>query len=93
MESIRTDGQIILLDLKLQNTDCLTLLEEIRYTYPQVPVVLITGYREEMASVIQRAMKICACPCLYKPLEIEELLRLLNGLRLGELGRILGNRA
>ena len=50
--------------------------KEIRAKYPAKPVVLVTGYREEMASSIEKARKIGAYTCLYKPFEMDGLLQI-----------------
>ena len=93
VESVRGDGQVVLLDMKLNDISGLEVLQEIRERYPLLSVIIVTGYREEMASAIEAALKIHAYACLYKPLEIEELLQLLAEIRRGELGRALGQPA
>ena len=57
----------VVLDLKLGEADGLEVLKSIRAKYPSKPVVLVTGYREEMAESIEKGMKIGAYTCLYKP--------------------------
>lgn len=64
----------VLLDLKLGQGDGLDVLKAIREKYPNKPVVLITGYREEMGSAIAQGLKIGASTCLYKPLAVDELI-------------------
>ena len=75
--------------MKLDRIGGLKVLKEIRARYPHLPVILVTGYREEMAVAIEAARQIGAYACLYKPFEIEELLQLLTQVRHQELGRIL----
>jgi len=87
VESIASDAQVILLDLKLNGLSGLDVLKEIRKKYPQLPVLLVTGYRHEMAASIQAALEINAC--LYKPLEIPRLLQLLTDTQLGRLRKVL----
>ncbi len=89
VESIGADGQVVLLDMKLNHINGLDVLAEIRERYPQRPVILVTGYRAEMAQVVEAALKMNAYTCLYKPLEIEELLQMLTRIHHQELGRIL----
>ncbi len=69
---------MILLDMKLNSVNGLDVLKEIRSSYPQLPVILVTGYREEMAPAIEAALEFSAYICLYKPLQIEELLQVLT---------------
>lgn len=89
-EMLSSDAQAVVLDMKLNSTNGLDILKEIRGKHPHLPVILVTGYREEMASAIEAAMKINAYTCLYKPVEIEGLLQVLAEVRQRELKRILG---
>ena len=89
-EELKADGQVVLLDMKLKGVSGLDILKEIRVQYPHLPVVLVTGYREEMSGAVEAALKISAYTCLYKPFEIEELLQLLGEIRRQEMARILG---
>ena len=75
----------VILDLKLGDTDGLALLQQIRQYYPSKPVVLVTGYREEMASSIERGMQIGAHCCFYKPFEVDDLLGILKEIRENKL--------
>ncbi len=85
-----TDGaQVILLDMKLDGITGLDLLKEIRQRNPDLPVLMVTGYRQEMTAAIQAALEIHAFACLYKPLEIPALLQTLSGLQLDRLRKIM----
>jgi hypothetical protein len=55
-------------------------------------VVLVTGYRQEMAESIQAALDINAYTCLYKPLEIPDLLEKLADIQLKRLRDVLHAR-
>jgi DNA-binding NtrC family response regulator len=89
MQQITADAQVILLDLKFNGINGLDVLKEIRKRNPSLPVLMITGYRNEMASVIQAAQQINAFTCLYKPLEIPQLLQMLTELQLTNLRTLL----
>lgn len=86
---LRPTGQIVLLDMKLKDITGLQVLRKIREKYPDLPVVLITGYKKDMSPSIDAAMQINAFTCLYKPLEIENLLQVLTRIHYRELSRIL----
>ncbi|MCK4722467.1 MAG: response regulator, partial [Dehalococcoidia bacterium] len=90
VERLGADRQVVLLDMKLDNISGLEVLKEIRGQYPDLPVILVTGFREEMAQAIDAALKIGAYACLYKPLQVEKLLELLTRVHHQELGQILG---
>lgn len=80
---------IVLLDLKLGEVNGVEVLKDIQARYPGKPVVLITGYRKEMADSIEQARKIGAYTCLYKPLEMDDLLKLIEEIRLKKLQNML----
>jgi two-component system response regulator HydG len=90
VEPLKPDGQVVLLDMKLNSTNGWEVLQDMREQYPQLPVILVTGYREEMAPAIEAALKINAYTCLYKPFQIEALLEVLTDVHHQELGRVLG---
>ncbi len=89
-EAIEDDGRmIVLLDMKLNGIDGIDVMQDIRKRRPNLPVILVTGYREKMAQSIKKALKISAYTCLYKPLQIEELIRTITEIHHTELGKIL----
>ena len=92
IDSITDQPQIILLDMKLITMNGYDLLKEIHLSYPDLPVLLVTGYRQEMAIPIQRALEIQARTCLYKPLEIERLLQIISEIQLARMRQILSGK-
>jgi two-component system response regulator HydG len=62
---------IVLADVRMPNTSGLDLLKTIRETYPDIDVVMMTGYGT-VASVVQ-AMKQGAYDYLTKPLKLDDL--------------------
>jgi CheY-like chemotaxis protein len=86
-----TDAQVVLLDLKFNGISGLDVLRDIRKKNPTLPVLMVTGYRKEMASAIQAALEISAFTCLYKPLEIPQLLEMLTELQRSRLRGLLKN--
>lgn len=101
-----TQPDLILLDINLPDQDgfetCQRLktnpqtepipdiLKEIKEQYPDLPVILVTGYPDEVALAIKSALEINAYTCLYKPLPIDKLLQTLTLLRRQVLGQLLG---
>lgn len=69
---------VIFLDVKLPTINGLETYLAIKNVDPRVVVIMMTGYRQEMATVVQTALDNNAYTCLYKPLDIEEVLRLLD---------------
>jgi CheY-like chemotaxis protein len=81
---------VVMLDLKLGDTDGLEVLKAIRAKYPAKPVMLVTGYREEMTDSIKKGLQIGAYTCLYKPLEVEKLIGLVKEIRQKKMRSVLG---
>lgn len=81
---------LVVLDLKLGGADGVDVLREIRAKYPTKPVVLVTGNRGEATASIERGMRIGAYTCLYKPLEIEKLVAIIEETSRGKLRALLG---
>lgn len=79
----------VVLDLKLGAVDGADVLQAVRAKYPTKPVVLVTGYGEEMASSIEKGRRIGAYTCLYKPFETDELLRVIEEIRIKKLQNLL----
>ncbi len=78
-------AQVVLLDLKLNSVSGLDILKQIRQNYADLPVLLITAYREEMAETIKLAQEYSTFACLYKPFETNELIRILEKIQLTRL--------
>ncbi len=73
VELMTSESQVILLDMKLDGFSGVDVLKEIRKHYSELPVLMVTAYRQEMTAAIQAALEIHAYACLYKPLEIPAL--------------------
>jgi len=69
---------IMLLDLKLPILNGLETYLAIRDFRPNVVVIIITGYAQEMSDVVQQALQGNAYACLEKPINMEALLSLLR---------------
>lgn len=80
----------ILLDLKIGDKDGLEVLKAVRAKYPSKPVVLVTGYRDEMTDAIEKGFKIGAYTCLYKPFQMDGLLDTIREISRQKLRNVLG---
>jgi len=83
---------VVLLDLKLGSHNGLDVLTSIREKYPTKPVVLVTGYKEDVGSAIERGMKIGAYTCLYKPFASDELIRTIEEISIMKRAAVLGQK-
>ena len=82
-------SDVILMDLKLRDSNAIEIMQSFRKRFPNKPVVLITGYREEMTASINTAMDLGAYTYLYKPLQIDRLIEQLNEIKNTELKKLL----
>lgn len=81
---------LVVLDLNLGAKDGVEVMKEIRAKYPTKPVVLITGYRDDMAKSIMKGRQIGAYTCLYKPFEADDLFRIIDEVRQAKLKAFIG---
>lgn len=72
----RKTYELVLVDVRLQDGDGFDLLEQVRRTYPQTHVVLMTGYGD--ADSAMEALRAGAFDYLTKPLIDDELLMTLK---------------
>ena len=89
VELMIDEAQAVLLDMNLNGINGLDVLKQIRQHYPDLPVLMVTGYRQDMAAAIQAALAIHAFTCLYKPLEIPALLQTLTDFQLKRLRKVI----
>lgn len=91
LEHLRASAKLmVLLDLKLGTRNGIDVLREVRARFPAKPVVLITGYREEMAASIAAGLAIGAYAVLYKPVEIDSLTGVIEEISRKRSAAILG---
>ena len=79
----------IVLNLKLGAVNGTEVLKEVRAKYPTKPVLLVTGYRQEMGDSIEQGRKIGAYTCLYNPLEMDDLFQMIEEIRVKKLQHLL----
>jgi two-component system response regulator HydG len=89
VDQMIADAQIILLDMNLNDITGYDVLKEIRLRHPTLPVLLVTGYRQEMSAAVQQALEFNAYACLYKPLVIPELLETLAKIKSARMKELL----
>ena len=64
--------QVMILDMRLPDTDGLTVLKQVRQIDPLLQVIVITAFGDVQSAV--DAMKLGACDFLRKPYEMEDIL-------------------
>lgn len=69
---------IVFIDLKLPTINGLEVYSKIKEIDPKLVAIMMTGYRKEMTDLVEEALNNNAYTCIYKPLNMEEVLRLLE---------------
>jgi len=72
---------IIIIDMKLPPLNGLETFLAIRDLRPNVTAIIITGYPKEMDEMVQQALQKSAYTCLEKPLNMDELVSLLERIK------------
>lgn len=67
---------IIFLDVKMPEFDGVATFEEIHKLKPEIPVIMVTAYTAE--EITKEALNKGAYACLFKPLDMEKLVKLLD---------------
>ena len=72
---------IIFVDMKLPTITGLETYLAIRKINPEVVAIMMTAYRQGMSDLVEEALRSNVYTCLYKPLEMEEVLKLVDEIR------------
>ena len=70
------EASCVITDVRMPGMQGLELQRRIKREYPKLPVIVITGHRDEQTR--QRALAEGAAVVLYKPLDPNDLLRAVN---------------
>lgn len=82
IEKAKKDNfDVMLIDMKLPALNGLETYLAIRDFRPNVVVIIITGYPQEMAKLAQQALQENAYACLEKPINMGELVSLLEQIK------------
>jgi DNA-binding NtrC family response regulator len=83
IKRVEEDGyNIAMIDIKMPVINGVETLRKIKEMEPHLPVIMITGYTIE--ELIKEALKINAYTCLYKPLDLKEVMCVINEVRRSE---------
>ena len=72
------DVDIILIDVKMPELNGLELFLTIREIKSKITGIMITGYHSEVKNLVEEAIKNDLYSCLYKPLDKEKLIKLIE---------------
>jgi two-component system, NtrC family, response regulator HydG len=73
-----TECQIALIDVKLPNIDGLETLLRLKEINPDLMVIMMTGFRNEVKDALDKAQEASAITCLYKPFDPAEAAELVK---------------
>jgi len=73
-----SDYDMIFIDMKLPTMNGLQTYLAIREVNPQVVAVMMTAYRREMGDLVEEALKKDAYTCLYKPFDVDQMIKLVS---------------
>jgi two-component system response regulator HydG len=79
-EAQKQPPQVALIDMKLPGINGLDAYLAMKKENPDMSAVMMTGYRQEMAPMLETALKADAYTVMYKPLEMEALLKIVREL-------------
>ncbi len=65
-------------DIKMKEMDGLATSLKLKQINPKIQIVLMTGYRDEVRSLVEAAMQNGALKCLYKPFNVAEIRELVS---------------
>lgn len=71
---------LIFIDMKLPTINGLETYLAIKKIDPDVIAIMVTGYREEMKELVRLAMNESAYTCLYKPLDLANVLQVIDNI-------------
>jgi CheY-like chemotaxis protein len=71
---------IVLIDVKMPVMNGLETYLALRKIRPDIKVVMMTAYRQEAQNLVEEAIRHDAYTCIYKPLDIKKLLKIIEGI-------------
>ena len=69
---------MIFMDIKMPLMDGVETYRRIKKIRPEAAVMMMTAYRQEVADLVEEAFNNHAYTCLYKPLDMAEVLQLVG---------------
>ncbi len=71
---------IVFIDVKMPVMNGLEIYLALRKIRPNIKVIMMTGYRQEVQDLIEEAIKNNAYTCIYKPFDVKKVLKLIEGI-------------
>jgi len=74
------DYEVVFIDFKMPVMNGLETYLELKKIKQDVKVIMMTGFRNEVADLIENARKYDVYSILYKPIEVDDMLNLIEGI-------------
>ena len=71
---------VVFIDVKMPVMNGLETYLALRKIRPDLKVIMMTGYRQEVQDLVEEAIKNNAYTCIYKPFDVEKVLKLLEAI-------------
>lgn len=71
---------VVFIDVKMPVMNGLEVYIALKKIRPDLKVIMMTGYRQEVKDLLEEAIKNNAYTCIYKPFDVEKVLKLLEGI-------------
>jgi len=72
------DIDIVFIDVKMPVLNGLETYRTIKDTNPTITAIMMTGYRNKVADIVEEALRSTAHTCLYKPLDMDKVVALVT---------------
>ncbi len=72
------DYDLVFVDAKMPVMNGLETYLELRKIRPYIKVIMVTAYRQEVDSLVQEALRNDLYACLYKPIDVDKLLKIVE---------------
>ncbi|MCK5643787.1 MAG: response regulator [Gammaproteobacteria bacterium] len=75
---------IVFIDVKMPVLNGLEVYTALKRTRPDIKAIMMTGYQEEVQDLVEEALKNHAYTCIYKPFDLEKVIRVVEGILAGK---------
>lgn len=82
-----TAFDIVFIDVKMPVMNGLETYLKIKKLHPSITVVMVTGYPQDTEELVQEAIEGSVYTCLYKPLDMDQVLALIERIRTHKAGK------
>jgi two-component system response regulator HydG len=72
------DFDLVFVDVKMPVMNGLETYLELRKIRPYIKAIMVTAYRQEVDSIVQEALRNDLSVCLYKPINVKDLLEIVE---------------